>query len=75
MNERRKERTKEQMNVFHINIFYVKKSSFKYTCPFYIGEIFLKKEVNIRDFSEKYAVEQGLVIKYLHHLAYLGPVA
>ena len=35
------------------------------------GEISLKDESMIQAFSERYAVHQDLVEKYLHHLAYL----
>ena len=36
-----------------------------------VGEISLEKESSIQAFSEKYAVDQDLVVKYMHHLAYL----
>ena len=35
------------------------------------GEISVEKG-NIRAFSENYAVDQDLVVKYMHHLAYLN---
>ena len=31
----------------------------------------LEKESSIQAFSEMYAVDQDLVVKYMHHLAYL----
>ena len=31
-----------------------------------------EKESNIQAFSEKYAVDQDLVVKYIHYLAYLN---
>ena len=36
-----------------------------------VGEISVEKESSIQAFSEKYAVDQDLVVKYMHHLAYL----
>ena len=38
------------------------------------GEISLEKESSIQKlvFSEKYAVDQDLVVKYMHHLGYLN---
>ena len=36
------------------------------------GEISPEKESNIQAFSEKYAADQDLVVKYIHHLAYLN---
>ena len=36
------------------------------------GEISPEKEQNIKAFSEKYAVDQDLVVKYIHHLSYLN---
>ena len=34
-------------------------------------EIAVETESSIQAFSAKYAVDQGLVVKYMHHLAYL----
>ena len=36
------------------------------------GEMSVEKESSIQAFSEKYAVDQYLVVKYIHHLAYLN---
>ena len=36
-----------------------------------VDEISLEKESSIQAFSEKYTVDQDLVVKYMHHLAYL----
>ena len=36
------------------------------------GEISVENESSIKAFSEKYAVDQDLVRKYMHHLAYLN---
>ena len=36
-----------------------------------VGKISLEKESSIQAFSEMYAVDQDLVVKYMHHLAYL----
>ena len=36
-----------------------------------VGEISLEKERSIEAFSEKYAVDQDLVVKYMHDLAFL----
>ena len=33
------------------------------------GEIPVEKESSIQAFSEKYAVDQDLVVKYMYHLA------
>ena len=41
-----------------------------FICP-PVGEISLEKQSSIQAFSEKYAVDQDLVVKYMHHLAYL----
>ena len=36
-----------------------------------VGKMSLEKESSIQAFSEMYAVDQDLVVKYMHHLAYL----
>ena len=36
------------------------------------GEISVEKESSIQAFCGKYAVDQDLVVKYMHHLAYLN---
>ena len=51
--------------------FFFKRNRHTFICQ-PIGEISLEKESNIQNFSEKYAVDQDLVVRNIHHLAYLN---
>ena len=49
---------------------YFKRNGHTFICQ-PVGEISVGIESSIQAFSEKYAVDQDLVVKDMHHLAYL----